>query len=121
MEGDSEAHCAAEEELSERRSRAKQNRANQKKNGIAPLVAVIADREMPRDEHANVMPDMPNFLRRNSAKVTYEQAKNECEWTAVRRSAPAFDISWFLFSVMGSRLRSASHFPEPERPAACPH
>jgi|SRR5882724_883353 len=65
------------QELSERRSRAKLNRANPKKNDIAPLVAVIGDREMPRDERGHEMPDVPEFLRRNSAKVTYDQVKNE--------------------------------------------
>lgn len=69
-------------ELSERRSRAKQNRANPKKNGTAPLVAVIADREAPRDERGHEMPDVPEFLRRNNAKVTYDQAKNE--WSRCR-------------------------------------
>jgi hypothetical protein len=70
------------QELLERRSRAKQNRINPKKNVVAPLDAVIADREMPRDERANEMPDVPEFLRRNSAKVTYDQAKNE--WSRCR-------------------------------------
>lgn len=74
-------------ELSERRSRGKQNRAKPKKNGIAPLVALIADREMRRDERANEMPDVPAFLRRNSAN--YDQAKSE--WSRCRDIVLALD------------------------------
>jgi hypothetical protein len=78
------------QELIERRSIAKQNRTNKKKNIVAPLDAAMASAKMPRDERANEMPDVPEFLRRNRAKATYDQASGEWSrcWAIVLALGP---------------------------------
>jgi ParB-like chromosome segregation protein Spo0J len=63
------------QELLERRSRSKQNRARGK--GVDAFGPVNGNCNLSSNEFSGGMPDIPEFLRKNGAKVTYDQVKKD--------------------------------------------